>query len=105
MDYRLSLMRALGVVGLGVVAIACVSQAAISSMEGLTSGTAAFDRSISPPARSRPMAAFGTAQGPGVQPPIPAAAKVQQAPGEAGLCAHRATSNLSGGASQFGPVW
>jgi cobalt-zinc-cadmium efflux system membrane fusion protein len=49
-------------------------------------------------------AAFGTAQGPGVQPPIPAAAKIQQAPGEAGLGAHHATSNLSGSWARERPV-
>jgi membrane fusion protein, heavy metal efflux system len=49
-------------------------------------------------------AAFGTAQGPGVQPPIPAAAKLQQAPGEAGLRAHGATSNLSGSRARERPV-
>src|SRR5580704_6455595 len=49
-------------------------------------------------------AAFGTAQGPGVQPPIPAAAKLQQAPGEAGLGAHRATSNLSASRAREQPV-
>jgi membrane fusion protein, heavy metal efflux system len=49
-------------------------------------------------------AAFGTAQGPGVQPPIPAAAKLQQAPGDAGLRAHGATSNLSGSRPRERPV-
>jgi cobalt-zinc-cadmium efflux system membrane fusion protein len=49
-------------------------------------------------------AAFGTAQGPGLQPPIPAAADLQQAPGEAGHGAHRTTSNLSGNRARERPV-
>ena len=49
-------------------------------------------------------AAFGTAQGPGVQPPIPAAAKLQQAAGEAALGVHLATSNLPDSRARERPV-
>jgi cobalt-zinc-cadmium efflux system membrane fusion protein len=49
-------------------------------------------------------AAFGTAQEPGVQLPIPAAAKLQQAAGEAALGVHLATSNLPDSRARERPV-